>query len=254
MFKPGSIIYFKNPLSFGRIANSDIGPRWCLSPDCEELETAPVFAAAAGILKSKFKVERIHDASEEFGVLVEVSSVDQPDLIAIVRPDYLIEDANPSTILNNNEKKLLLYLQSIVEPTELDVEFESKEEEEPKEKEAEHECSNCGKCSGGGGNTERRHKNQEDRLRDKAEQWDRTYSSHDGELEEACDAALREWVTELVSDILDKAVDRKLSEKLNKHRDSYPSPFDLYDFPEVIRIPVSRKVDSRPIRSIFDLF
>ena len=236
MFDVGSIVYFKNPSHYGAIENTDIGWRWCSAKGCDVMHTAPLFAATAGIIKSKFEVVNAGVEGVSDPKLVTVRSVDKHDLWAIVVPEFLIPNSNTSSILNNNEKRLLLYLHALSEGvaqatlTDKAVKEEVTENPDvPANKKQDngntHDCTNCGKCS----NKQPGHRNITKDLKNRADQWEKLFSGGSCRREEAVDEEPDTDIDELIGELVDtvcseivrRIEDKKAEEKLKSFRNQY---------------------------------
>lgn len=263
MFEVGSIVYFKNPSHYGSIEDTSIGYRWCSEKGCDEMHTAPLFAATAGILKSKFRVSAISEDKESNNVLVVVCSVDKNDLSALVVPEFLVENANTSSIPNANEKRLLLYLHAL---SECATQF-SQPDKETKEEVTEnpdrinnekqdnvktHDCSNCGKCS----NKQQGHRSITKDLKDRADQWEKLFSGDDrhyyedlGEEPDTDIVDVDELVDLVYSEVMRRIEDKKAEEKVK----SFRNPYEYGPFYWGAEIPINRPIN-RKVPKNFDDF
>lgn len=239
MFEVGSIVYFKNPNHFGDIENTDIGYRWCSEKGCDELHTAPLFTATAGIIKSKFEVVAVHGDSESGSVLVEVRSVDKHDLKALVVPEFLVTNANTSSIPNAVEKRLLLYLHALSECAAPVAQPNKVVKEEvtdnPQDKVKTHDCANCGKCS----NKQPGHRNTKKDLKDLADQWEKLFSGGNRHCEKALDeepetagadidGLTDELIDTLVDSVYSEVMRRLEAKKAEEKLKSFRNPYEEY--------------------------
>jgi hypothetical protein len=263
MFEVGSIVYFKNPSHYGCIENTDIGYRWCSEKGCDTMYTAPLFTATAGIIKSKFKVVSVMGNSEPDSMLVEVRSVDQPDLSTLVVPEFLVTNANTSSIPNSGEKRLLLYLNALsacaTQATQPNKATKEEVTENPdglnnndkKQDNAKtHDCTNCGKCS----NKQQGHRNTTKDLKDRAEQWEKVFSGGIGRYEEDFDEEpdtdsvdIDELVDMVYSEVMNRLEAKKAEEKLK----SFRNPYDEYGpFYWGSAIPVNRPINRKVTKNL----
>lgn len=265
MFEVGSIVYFKNPSHYGSIENTDIGHRWCSEKGCDNMHTAPLFAATAGIIKSKFKVVKVNVDNVKAPVLVTVSSVDKSDLSAVVVPEFLVANANTSSIPNANEKRLLLYLHALSEcgaQTTASVKEEEKSETTAEKLDSSankgqrpvknHDCSNCGKCS----NKQQGHRNITKDLKSRADQWEKLFSGGNSRCEESFEEEpdtdiidIDELVDTVYSEVMRRLEDKKAEEKLK----GFSNPYEYGPFCWGRAIPVNRPIN-RKVPKNFDDF
>ena len=263
MFEVGSIVYFKNPNHFGIVENTAIGYRWCSEKGCDEMHTAPLFAATAGILKSKFKVAAVNEDQESNNMLVTVRSVDKDDLMALVVPEFLVMNANTSSIPNASEKRLLLYLHSLSEfgapPPVSAKEEKSETTSEQLDSSANkgqkpvksHDCTNCGKCS----NKKQGHRNTTKDLKYRADIWEKLFSGGSHRCEESVDedpdtdiVDIDDFLDSLRSEIISRLEAKKAEEKLRSFRNTH----EYGPFCYSVDIPVSPT--SQAVPKSFDEF
>lgn len=231
MFEIGSTVYFKNPSSFGSIAKTVIGPRWCLIGREENpFYTAPIFAATAGILKSKFIVEKVSELQGTSEIHITVVSADQNNVRALVVPDFLT-DKSTSSILNNEEKKLLLYYQTLSDTCEYTVYDEDLEEIDSSEEGAEntveetkfsadpalafgggrvkkHNCQSCGKCFNKNSTKETKVNNEHKILKDKAKLWDKMFGEQESDCDDFSDDMADRMIKDIAKDLANALIER----------------------------------------------
>lgn len=232
----GSVVYFKNPVSFGRIlTDTEIGPRWSLGVGAPLDKQTTITAAVAGILKSKFIVD--DEVSETSMVLVH--SADQPDLKIIADVEFFAPSGSPG-ILTAAERRMLLWLCSLAEFSEVEI-ADSRDGEfadmgaPALEKPKEHKCT-CGKC-----NDPRSGKKT---IEEKAALWDELFGE---EARARQNSYIKELETEaeeeLIREIVDRATDRIM--KQISHEQEPPrrrAPRGFYG-PHVGVIPLSEFFD-----------
>lgn len=229
MFEIGSTVYFKNPSSFGRVVKTVIGYRWCLiGREDTPFYTAPIFAATAGILKSKFVVEKVSELQGTSEIQITVVSADQNNVRALVVPDFLT-DKSTSSILNNEEKKLLLYYQTLFDTCEYDEYYEesnsAKEEEENAVEETKfsadpssafgggqaksHDCKSCGKCLNKNFNKETK------TLKEKALMWDKKFGGKPADCDDLSDEELDYMIKDLVNALMERLEETKTKPEIH---------------------------------------